>query len=326
MTQKTSSLPEVISIGDLVADVIVAVPQLPAVAGQHQIAREVNLEPGGAANFLVMMARLGYPVAALGVFGDDIWGHQVAAMVANEGVDLSLVSHIGTTTTVIVVVGSTGDHVFFGKYGAGPEIELDSAAEERIAQAGAVYCAGYTLCEERLADMALSAMEVATANDVPVYFDPGPQMVDVPLKLRNAILSLTDVLLTTSDEIPLLAETGQLAELLRAGPHTVIVKQGGQGCAVYTGQQPAAVADIPGHNVSVVDTSAAGDSFNAAFIAAQMHGWSLTDSARLANVVGAVKVQKLGGGRNVPTLTEINKATLNLKVRLPEDLSLWLKG
>jgi hypothetical protein len=51
MTQKTSSLPEVISIGDLVADVIVAVPQLPAVAGQHQIAREVNLEPGGGCQF-----------------------------------------------------------------------------------------------------------------------------------------------------------------------------------------------------------------------------------------------------------------------------------
>ena len=43
----------IVSIGDLVADLVVAIPTLPAEAGRHQIAEEIRLEPGGGANFLI---------------------------------------------------------------------------------------------------------------------------------------------------------------------------------------------------------------------------------------------------------------------------------
>jgi ribokinase len=326
MAQVKFSPREVISIGDLVADIIVSVPHLPAMPGEHQLAREIQLEPGGAANFLIMMARLGYPVTTIGVLGDDTWGHQIAALVAGEGVDMSLVRHSGTTTTVVVVVGSGGDHVFLGKYGVGPEMTLDISAVERIKGAGAIYCAGYTLREERLTNMVLTAIEYAKEHDVPVCFDPGPHIAEVPVNVRDTLLPLVDVLLITTDEIPLMIESGGLDALMQMGPHTVIEKKDRHGCAVYTNRQPVAVANIPGHSVPVVDSSAAGDSFNAAFIVAQMHGWDVVESARLANLTGAVKVQKLGGGRNVPTLGEVQEAAIVLNVELPQNISYWLKG
>ncbi len=308
----------IVSIGDLVADVVVSIPGLPAEAGRHQLADEIRLEPGGGANFLIAGARLKQPMAAIGALGDDYWGQQVTHILRAEGVNLAGVTCSGATTVVIVLVGQAGEHVFLGKNGHGSKIQLDNPALELLEQAGAVFCAGYTLGEERLVEAALAALQQAKAAGIPVYFDPGPQMVSVPDAVRRQLLPLVDVLLATEEELPLLTPSGRVADLLQAGPHTVVLKRGAQGCQVYTRQQPVLVA--PGYPVTVVDTAAAGDSFDAAWITAQLRGWPLADCARLANAVGAAKVQKLGSGRSVPTLAEVQQVIHQFKITLHDTL------
>ncbi len=292
----------ILSIGDLVADIIVSIPTLPAEAGQHQIADEIQLEPGGNANFLIAGARLGYPMAALGVLGKDEWGHRVAALVRAEGVDLSAVQHSGTTTTVIVLVSQANDHVFLGKNGYGSKIELGQVEIELVKQAKAIFFTGYALAETGLVDIILTTLQEAKQAKIPIYFDPSPQMAQVPTGLRQQILPLINTIFTTQEEIPLLVDNGSVANLMTQGPQTVVVKKGAAGCTVYNSDGQFTVL---GYAVPVVDTEAAGDSFNAAFMVAQQWGWPLKECATLANAVGAAKVQKLGGGRQVPTLTEI---------------------
>lgn len=307
----------ILSIGDLVADIVTAIPVLPAVAGQHQVATELRLEPGGGANFLIAGARLGQPMAALGALGDDAWGRQVTEILAAEGIDLAGVTHHGTTTVVIVLVGRQGEHVFLGKYGHGGKIEFSPAAAALVEQAGAVYCAGYTLAEERLVELALAALRHARRAGIPVYFDPGPQMAAVPAEVCRAVLPLVDGLLATADELPLIAPGG-ISAALAAGPQLLVLKRGPAGCAVYS--TDGLQLEAPGLPVPVVDTSAAGDSFNAAFMTARLRGWSLADCAALANAVGAAKVQKLGGGRSVPTLAEVRQVLAEFAISLPEIL------
>jgi sugar/nucleoside kinase (ribokinase family) len=134
-------------------------------------------------------------------------------------------------------------------------------------------------------------------------------MVEVPPELRQQVLRLTGTLLLTEEELPLLT-TGSVSDLMKEGPDTVVVKRGPGGCSIYTARKSKPFFEAPGYPVTVVDTSAAGDSFNAAFMVATLWGWPLADCAGLANAVGAAKVRKLGGGRNVPTLTEV-KAVIN---------------
>ena len=64
---------------------------------------------------------------------------------------------------------------------------------------------------------------------------------------------------------------------------------------------------IPGFNVRAVDTTGAGDAFNAALVYGHLAGWPLEKAARFANIVGAVKVTKMGAGVNVPTKAEIDR-------------------
>ncbi len=303
-----------ISIGDLVADLIVSIPTLPVQAQQHQLAQDISLEPGGGANFLIAGARLGYPMAAIGVLGEDDWGQQVATLVQAEGVDLSAVQRSGTTTQVIVLVSKTGEHVFLGKYGHGGTLNLGETETGLIKKGGAVYCTGYTLAETRLVDLTLEAMTLAQRYGLPLFFDPGPQITNLSDPVRRAALSRVDTLLLTEAEL-LLLTTGSISDLMAMGPNRVVLKQGPKGCTVYS-RNITAPLKSPGYAVPVVDTSAAGDSFNAAFIIATLWGWPLTDCARLANAVGAAKVKKMGGGRNVPTLSELRAVIRDFNLNL----------
>ena len=135
-------------------------------------------------------------------------------------------------------------------------------------------------------------------DDISVF----QQMADVPESVRRELWPLVNTLLLTTEEIPLLT-SGSAVDLLDLGPDMVVVKQGAAGCTIYErGQEPVVV---PGYPVPVRDTSAAGDSFDAGFIVGAGWGWSSVECAKLANAVGAAKVQKLGGGRNVPTRADV---------------------
>ena len=306
----------IISIGDLVADLTLSGLTLPVQAGRHQLADSISLEPGGAGNFLITGARLGHPMAAVGLLGDDHWGHRVASQLRSEGIDLCGVQHSGTTTLVVVLSGQSGEHVFVGKRGEGSPFRLDERVTGLIKSGAAVYCSGYTLSEPGLADQALQILRLAKQQGLPTLFDPGPLMTDKKL-LRESVLPLVDTLFLSQDEVPLVTD-GPLSELTQQGPGVVVVKRGVQGCTIYSksdaGDGPGSPLQMRGYPVQVTDTSGAGDCFNAAFTVAALRGWPLPDCAKLANAVGVAKVQKLGGGRNVPTLDEVQRVISEFEI------------
>ncbi len=298
----------VLTLGDFVADLVVSIPALPAEAGRHQLASDIQVEPGGAGNFAIAGARLGLRMSLLGVRGADGFGDTAAALLAGAGVDVSglVAQPDGTTTTVVVLVDQAGEHVFLGKYGTGPEVVFLPAWREQVQTADALFLSGYSLHEERLSRAALQALETARAAGVRVYFDPGPHIAGMDdLRIAN-LLSLADVVLLTEEEIPLVASgTGGMDAargLLQGGPSVVCVKRGARGCRIFT---LAGEWEHPGFPVPVRDTNAAGDSFAAAFIYAHLRGWPLDQVAAFANAMGAAKVQKLGSGTRVPTRDEV---------------------
>lgn len=298
----------VVSVGDLVADIVVAIRQFPVQAGQHQLTRDIRLEPGGAGNFLVAGARLGMRMIALGALGGDPFGASAAEALAEEGVELDrLIRQPGTnTTTVIVLLDEAGRHVFLGGYGVGPAIALPAGWRAAISEADALFASGYTLHEQRLAEAALQMMALAHSAGRPVFFDPGPEMAEATAEQRCAALAASSAILMTEEEIPLMTGgPGGLdaaRALLKEGPQLVCIKRGSRGCLILS---PAGEAEHAGYAVAVRDTTAAGDSFDAAFIFARLRGMSLDDTAAFANAMGAAKVQKVGSGRQVPTADEV---------------------
>jgi len=88
----------------------------------------------------------------------------------------------------------------------------------------------------------------------------------------------------------------------------IVLKTGASGCQIMSQQT---TIKCQGYSADVVDTVGAGDSFAGAFIWAHLNGESLEDCGKIANAMGAASVQKMGGGRNTPTLAEV-QSILNI--------------
>lgn len=292
----------IVTLGDLVADITVALPQLPLVPGVYQEAHAVRVEPGGAGNFLIAGARLGMHMQAVGALGDDAFGHAVHAILAAEGVDMALVDHpAGTASTVVLVLNDdSGQTVMTGAYGPGPRISFQPAWEEAVQRADAVFAFGYSLRELRLQSAVLAGMERGRALGLPVLFDPGPEfyLLDAPARARA--LAAAEFVLLTEEEVGM-AGVASPAELLEHST-AVVVKRGAAGCRVWT---HAGVLDAPGYPVVARDVAGAGDCFAAAFAYGHLSGWQLARTAAFANAMGAAMVQKRGTGRQAPTPAEV---------------------
>lgn len=307
---------KVVCVGDLVADIVMEIPSLPIEAGQVVEASAAELQPGGGGNFLIAGARLGMAMVALGALGNDPFGSAVARALEAEGVDVSLVTfgEGATTTTVAVFIDNEGRHAFVGAYSVGPEVQVTSRWERALVQADALFVSGYSFLEPRMGRAALDCLLRASRWGKPTFFDPGPSIASMPREGREAVLAATKVLLLTEEEVGLLG-AAEAGGLLEAGPSLVVVKRGAMGCSLWSGQGRL---DVPAFPTEVVDTSGAGDCFDAAFVYGYLQGKGLERAAVIANAMGAAMAARRGTGRRAPTAEDVTA----LLSRYRPDLSL----
>jgi ribokinase len=297
----------IVSIGDLVLDIIMPV-RLPIRGGEHQNLPDRRTEPGGSANFIVAARHLGLAVSAAGAVGDDAYGAQILAPLRERGVDLSsVVVTPGSTSTIVITLTDrqSGEHVFLGHYGEGPEIPYPKELDAKIDQADALFLSGYTLVEKRIVPMTLRAIDYAHKRDKPITMDVGPLFKLADELHVKWVLKHVYLLFLTADEASLVTKHDEraYADLLLEGPKFAVVKAGAQGCMIVTRdgwfQVPAFKMD------HVVDTVGAGDTFDAAFVAGLINGLEMRECALLANAMGAASTQKVGAGTNAPTCAEV---------------------
>lgn len=308
---------DVLAIGDLVVDFVVEIDHFPVEAGHFQIDRGHVLEPGGACNLLIAASRIGLKSGALSRVGDDLHGHFLLDVLKAEGVDVSAVEVTASKRTVVVLtLVAGGEHTFIGGMQASPDLTIPDLWKQRIADSRALFVEGYAFAELS-PGMVLDAIATAQAAGTPIFFDPGPEVHNLGKERLELILAASRVVLLTAEEAALAADLNDSAlatqHLLSFGPEWVVVKQGKSGCTISSQE---GTIHVPGFSVKVQDTSGAGDSFDAGIIYGYLHGWSPERTGRFANAIGAVTVSKLGAGRQVATLAEIE--VFGVEVDIPQ--------
>lgn len=310
----------VVSLGDTVVDLVFEIEHLPILPETVQVVHGPTLEPGGAGNFLIAGARLGMVMHCHGVMGDDIYGHAAAEILAQEGVDISGVVHVpgSTSTLVLVLIDQTGQHAFLGRYGGGDKVLFSDLWRKQIQAADAFFLVAYALFETQIWEATPLALQTARGAGVPIFMDLGPDMSPVPMETRRNTCAYCTVVLGTEKEVRVTTGLEEVEAgvnvLFEWGVPVIVVKRGAQGCRVYTRDE---MMEIPAFPVTLRDSTAAGDTFDVAFIYGYLHGYSLRDSALFANAVAGAKVQKIGSGRQVPTAQEVMDLLRRYHVNLP---------
>lgn len=302
---------DILTLGDLVADLVVPIRTLPLRPQEHQPASDIAIEAGGTGNTLVMAARLGLRPKALGSVGDDYYGQQVLKQLADVGVDVeSVVIPSGSrTATAIVLIDEAAQHVFVGMPGTGMPQPFDPAWEAFVRESAAIFMAGYAMRPDAAFSPAgiMTCLEIAQAQQIPIFFDLGPAAFLINRQDIQAVTNYATVFLATQEET---AAWIGLADPLEAAHHFLaqeatqlaIIKLGAEGCLLATAEEHV---HVPGFPIKVRDTAGAGDAFAPACIYGYLKGWPLEKIGLLANAVGAMAVAKLGTGTMLPQREEI---------------------
>lgn len=311
---------DVVAIGDCVVDLIVKVPSLPIGNEDVITAESFTRQGGGMCNFLIMAARLGLKAGVIDRLGTDDHGKFISKIFEKEGIDTSHLIYMNgeNTTNVIVLVDNGGQHAFIGILGSGMKLSEPDIDEEYIKNSRSLYTCGYTLFSQSSIKATLKALGIANKYDILTFFDPGPAAYTVNKNfLRKIIEEHVDFLILNSDELKALTNMENVKDTCRKVAvgrcKNVIVKTGAEGCITFTHGE---FNEILGFKVKVVDTTGAGDSFNAAFIYGILRGLSIREAAIIANATGAAKVQRLGAGTNVPHKEDVQRILDENKIKI----------
>lgn len=290
-------------IGSINMDMVLSVPRFPA-AGETLTGGNFQTVPGGkGANQAVALGRLGATVRMAGRVGDDAFGRRYLDHFRQNGVDVRAVDAVAGTATGVadILVNAAGENCIVIAPGANGLCDLEWL--DRALEATAD-CEIFLLQLEIPLDTVAEAVRRLRKMGKTILLDPAPA---VPLP--EDVLSAVDFL--TPNETELKAVTAGLPEdagieervrhLVGGSGRVVVHKRGADGA--YIGTRDG-IEHVPGFSVRAVDTTAAGDTFNAGLAAGLAMGWPLRDAVRLANAAGALAVTAYGAQEGMPSLEQ----------------------
>jgi ribokinase len=317
----------IVVVGSLNMDLITRTEVMPA-PGQTVLGQDLSQSPGGkGANQAAAAGRLwqkrGAGSRMIGRVGDDLFADQILTALGRAKVDTESIlrTRHTPTGTAMIVVDRHGENAIVVAGGANRLLTAsDLLAERRTIESAVVL----TLQLEIPYDTVACALALAKRSNVLTILDPAP----APLEGLPESLFHVDILTPNQVEAQLLTgvpvrtidDARRAAErFLLRGTRIVIVKMGSQGAViVQRAEEPAAgarpavpsgtaiqVRHVSGFRVPVVDTTAAGDAFNAALAVGLAEGMGLYEAVRLANAAGALACTKPGALPAMPTRAEV---------------------
>ncbi len=241
---------------------------------------------GSPFNVALGLARLGQPVAFFGGVSRGFLGERVMQALADEGIDRSLVQRVDAPTTLSLVgVGANGlpSYSFYGDRAA--DRLLPAAAADAVpASTQALHVGSYAMVVEPVAAVQRALVERLRGQAL-IAYDPNVRLNVEPAleRWRGAIdwmAARADLLKLSDEDLGLLYPGVPPAELASrwraAGVAAVVLTRGGEGARAYLADGVLDVAPVP---ATVVDTVGAGDSFQAALLAALAERGALSPAA-----------------------------------------------
>ena len=296
--------PRITVVGSFAVGLTLRTPRFP-VPGETLLGADFNQGPGGkGSNQAVAAARLGANVSFIGAVGDDEYARVADQLFASEGIHANLRRVPGCNTSVgFIVLNAAGENFIILDPGANTRL---TAADVR-ASADLIRASDLVVGVMEIPDAPVAeAMRLARAAGVKTLLNPAPAR-----PLSGELLSNVDVLTPNESELRILLGLAPndptptetlVGRLLERGCELVVVTLGRRGALVATRD---GVETVPARRAAVVDTTGAGDAFNAALGVSLASGLSVRHSVLRATAAGALAVTRLGVIPALPTRGEL---------------------
>ena len=298
--------PRITVVGSYATGLTMKVERLPC-TGETLLGTGYRVDYGGkGSNQAVGSARLGAKVNFVARIGEDAFGEMALSLYRDEGIDVAYVKQtVGAPTGVgfIMVEAASGNNC----------IVIDAGANELLTADDISRCsAAFESTSVVLTQLEIpvvtaeAALRLGRAGGTITILNPAPVRL-----LPPSVLQLIDVLTPNQVEAKVLTgrspdaviEPEKLArELIRSGVKQVVMTLGEWGALIVT---PSSSTHVPAVPMCAVDTTGAGDAFNAGLATALASGASLEAAVQFAVVTGGLAVTKEGVIPSLPTRDEV---------------------
>lgn len=298
---------KVLVIGSLNMDLVIHMDKMPE-KGETVLGKSLAYIPGGkGANQACALGKLGAKTAMLGCVGQDVFGKTQLENLKKNQVDISGIRQTKElpTGTAVISVDSTGDNniiVVAGANQACDEAYLKSM-EQMFEEFDYIVFQMEIPCEA-----VYYGIRKAKEKGKTVILNPAP----APREIPEEILRCIDYLTPNETELASLAglscineetiRTGA-SDLLKKGVKNVLVTLGEKG--VYFAAE-GEEKSYPARKVKAVDTTAAGDCFNGAFVTALAEGKTVSNAIAFANLASSIAVTRNGAQSSLPQREEVD--------------------
>lgn len=279
-------------------DLVVTSSRRPG-AGETVLGESFKTVPGGkGANQAVAAARLGAEVYMIGRVGEDTFGTDILNNFEANGVNtqnVKPVTHLESGTAHIIL--AEGDNSIVVVEAANREVTpayVDEAVD-------VIRNADIVLIQQEIPEETVVHVSALCAKfGTPLLLNPAPARM-----ISQEVIDNASYITPNEHEAEILFQGVSPAESLRQYPNKLFITEGSKGVRYFDGEQEVLV---PTYQVKAVDTTGAGDTFNAAFAVALAEGKPLQDSIRFANRAASLSVTKFGAQGGMPTRAEVEES------------------
>jgi sugar/nucleoside kinase (ribokinase family) len=295
-------------LGDANPDLVLSGDSVvPAFGQAERLVDDGQLVIGGSgAIFACGAAKLDLRVAFAAVVGDDMFGRFMCDELQAHGVDTSAVAMVPERSTgVTVVLSGPEDRAMLTFAGTTGDLRRSMIDDDLLRRARHIHVSSYFLQRELVPELP-ALLHEARGGEATTSLDPNWDPSGIWDGGLLGLLPEVDVFLPNEVEALSLARIsvieGAIARLRSSGAGTVVVKTAGQGAV---GAQASEQIVVPALPTQVVDSTGAGDSFDAGFLAGFLGGEPLGRCLEIGNACGALSTRGLGGTSTQPTMVEV---------------------
>jgi len=290
---------DVVGVGLNAIDTLIFVPQFPSYGSKVEF-RSASMQPGGqVATAMVACARWGLRTRYIGKLGDDLAAKMHAAEFAGARVETHITTVEGCASAQsFIIVEPSGERTVLWRRDERLALKAEDLDREWIVNACALLVDGADT------SAATGAAKWARAAGVPVIAD-----LDEPYPLLDPLLENVDYLIVSRDFPAKFTGENDLRKSLAAlqerfGSRVSAATLGTEGVLAWDGQQ---FYYSPAYNVSVVDSTGAGDIFHAAFIYALLQDWQLQRTLDFSCAAAALNCMAAGARGGIQPLEQIHR-------------------
>ncbi len=293
---------KILVVGSINMDLVVRVPHSPG-PGETVLGGDFETFPGGkGANQAVAAARMDGEVTMVGRVGIDAFGDSlIQGLLENNIKTTHVIKDPETSTGVaMIAVSADGENMIVVASGANYKISPDDVNDARDLMRETDLLLVQLECP---LEAVAAAVDLANAYDVPVVLNPAPAQ-----SLPKTILANVDVLTPNENELMLLSGEQNMEKAIHKlkswGVKNLVITLGANGVRVVTGDMDR---HLPAHEVTAVDTTAAGDAFNGAMAVILAEGKPLLEAVQYGLAAGALATTKHGAQPSLPTRAAVEK-------------------